>query len=146
MDGLKFLSSSGFWKDGRKRNQRSGIRRHGTGLLYPQRRRGLSCHIGAYIGKERSLAGEAVSITALEIRLVAVGRPDYLPGMLCVRRQSGARAGVGVRDASQCIPRDGGEGCGEPLFLFMTFCRIINDRCRVPEHYPVWTWICGDGP
>ena len=146
MDGLSsiFFRILERWQ---KRNQRSGY-------SPPWDRPSLSLSVGAgslaifgsYIGKERSLAGEAVSITALDTFVAVVAGLIIFPACFAfgVNRD---KAGPGVRDASQCIPRDGGgKAVGTLFFLFMTFAALSTIVASVPETLSSMDVICGDGP
>lgn len=90
---------------------------------------------GSYIGKERRLTGEAVSVMILGHVCSFHGRTDHFPGLLCLRDRGGTGTIPDFRDAPQCIQQHGGRKIlGKPVLRIYVLCgRLYGDR-GVPEY------------
>ena len=89
---------------------------------------------GSYIGKERSLTGEALNVAGLDVLVARDGGPHHLPGVLRLRRGAGGGAGAGVRHAAERVRPDVGRGrVGHPVLLVHELRSAVHGHRRVRD-------------
>ncbi len=101
---------------------------------------------GSYIGKERSLAGEAVSITLLDTCVAVMAGLIIFPACFAFGVNPGQGPGLVFVTLPNVFRENAwGTAVGKPVLPLYDLRRPVHGDRRIPEHYPVRAGSVGVG-